>query len=97
MLKTPSTKAIITVKEFGVDYLLQFIHEGKVLFTVGERAGPGGAHDGFFIWEGTGLDLIDESESTDYLSRHCARTVDVAWDSAVREGYRRALDVVFPY
>ena len=55
-MKTPSTKAIIEVKAFDVDYLLQFIHEGKVLFTVGERAGPGGAHDGFFIWEGTGLE-----------------------------------------
>ena len=95
MIQTPSTKAILEVKEFGVDYLLQFIHQGRILFTVSERAGPGGAHDGFFIWEGTGLDE-DDNESTEHLSRHCAKTVDVAWDSAVREAYRRALDVVLP-
>ncbi len=95
MTQTPSTKAILEVKEFGLDYLLQFKHEGKVLFTVGERAGPGGALDGFFVWDGDGLDFAG-CEREDYLSRHCARTVEMAWESATREAYRRALDVVFP-
>lgn len=96
MIQTPSTKAVITVEQFDADYLLQFKDsQGRVLCTLGERAGPGAYYEGFFLWDGDALDENDE-ERSDYLQTfpklQVCEELGQIWKEAVKAAYTHAVN-----